>query len=350
MPSNTSKPTNPADKPDRPGAIPAKTQPSSSARRRLAFVAAALVLALAAGAGAWQAERRAFHKPGEFAGGIVAVAPGSPLAVIGADLHRGGVIADARLFRLSVTLRGLGNRLQAGEFRIPAQASMAQVAEILASGRAVEHPFTAAEGASSHEIAALLRQNPLLSGEIAAVPAEGSLLPETYHFRRGGAREALLARMALAQQEALARLWRERASGLPLQTPQEAVILASIVEKETALPSERPLIAAVFLNRLRRGMRLQADPTVIYGLTLGKAPLGRPLTRGDLQADTPYNTYRRGGLPPTPICNPGLASLEAVLNPMESDLLYFVADGEGGHRFAATLAQHRRNVALWRER
>ena len=294
-------------------------------------------------------ERHLYHRPGAFAGGIVAIAPASPLAGIAEGLHADGVIERPLLFRLSVILRGLGRRLQAGEFDIPAAASMRQAAEILAYGRPVEHPVTVPEGAGSRQIVAWLRANPLLSGEIAAVPPEGSLLPETYHVRRATGREALLARMAADMDETLARLWPRRDAGLPLQSPREAVILASIVEKETGLERERGKVAAVFLNRLRKGMRLQADPTVIYGLTGGAAPLGRPLSRSDLR-DTanPYNSYRHAGLPPTPICNPGLASLQAVLNPAEGDWLYFVADGSGGHAFAASFAEHRRNVAAWR--
>ena len=296
-------------------------------------------------------ERHLYHRPGAFAGGIVAIAPASPLAGIAGRLHAEGVVERPLLFRLSVMLRGLGRRLQAGEFRIPAGASMRQAAEILAYGHPVEHPVTVPEGAGSRQIVAWLRANPLLSGEIAAVPPEGSLLPETYHVQRGSGREALLARMAADMRDTLARLWPRRAAGLPLQSPQEAVILASIVEKETGLERERGKVAAVFLNRLRKGMRLQADPTVIYGLTGGAAPLGRPLSRSDLR-DTanPYNSYRHAGLPPTPICNPGLASLQAVLNPADGDWLYFVADGSGGHAFAASFAEHRRNVAAWRSR
>ena len=341
MPSNTSKAINPAER---------RAAPRASARaRRTLLLAAALCLLAAAGVVAHAMERYAFHRPGAFPGGVVAIAPGSPLAGIADRLHAGGVIDRPRLFRLSVALRGLGGRLQAGEFRIPARVSMAQTAEILSRGRGVEHAVTVPEGASSHEVVALLQASPLLSGEIAQVPAEGSLLPETHNFPPGHQREAVLARFQADMRKALARLWRRRAADLPLQSPEEAVILASIVEKETALPGERPRIAAVFLNRLRRGMRLQADPTVIYGLTQGKAPLQRPLRKSDLRdAANPYNTYRHAGLPPGPICNPGLASLQAVLNPLESDLLYFVADGSGGHSFAATLAEHRRNVAAWR--
>ena len=179
-------------------------------------------------------------------------------------------------------------------------------------------------------------------------PAEGRVLPETYSYRLGNSRDAVVERMTAAMRDLLAELWAGRAADLPFDRPMEAVILASIVEKETSRSAERARIAGVFINRLRKGMRLQSDPTVVYGLTDGRGPLGRSLTRRDLETDHPYNTYKIKGLPPEPICNPGRASLEAVLHPMVTDALYFVADGTGGHVFAKTLAEHNRNVARWR--
>ena len=179
------------------------------------------------------------------------------------------------------------------------------------------------------------------------MPPEGSLLPETYLFTRGDTRAEIIARMQAAM-TAVDRLWAERAAGLPLDTPEEAVILASIIEKETGVNSERAVVAGVFVNRLRRGMRLQTDPTVIYALTNGERPLGRELWRRDLEVDSPYNTYKVVGLPPGPIANPGLSALEAAMNPAETEYFYFVADGSGGHAFAKTLRDHNRNVAEWR--
>jgi len=190
---------------------------------------------------------------------------------------------------------------------------------------------------------------PLLVGEIDEVPPEGSLLPETYLFSRDDSRQAVLARMREAMQQTLAELWPKRREGLPLATPEEAVTLASIVEKETGVAAERPLVAGVFINRLKKKIPLQSDPTVIYGITLGKTELDRPLSRKDLKTATPYNTYTIQGLPPGPIANPGRDALQAVMAPTETDYIYFVADGSGGHAFAKTLEEHNRNVAKWRK-
>jgi UPF0755 protein len=196
---------------------------------------------------------------------------------------------------------------------------------------------------------ARIAEHPSLTGEIAIAPPEGAIKPDTYLFRRGMSRDTLISEMTAAQSKLLDELWKARNPSLPLKTSEEAVILASIVEKETAVPEERPKIASVFLNRLARGMRLQSDPTIIYGIVGGKGRLDRPLTKADIAQTTPYNTYRIDGLPPGPIGNPGRASLEAVLNPLNTKLLYFVADGSGGHAFAETLEEHNRNVANWRQ-
>ncbi|NBC34251.1 MAG: endolytic transglycosylase MltG [Alphaproteobacteria bacterium] len=277
------------------------------------------------------------------------IAPGSGVNAIAGQLESQGVIADSRLFHLGVRVFGRAGRLRAGEFTFPAGASPHRAMTVLARGAAVSHALTIPEGLTSAEIVALLRDDARLAGAVGAVPAEGTLLPETYHVRRGDTRAAVLARMQAAMQAALDRLWPGRAEGLPLAGPEEAVTLASIIEKETGVAGERRLVAGVFVNRLHRGMRLQSDPTVIYAMTQGRAPLDRPLTRADIDGtDSPYNTYRIAGLPPGPIANPGLAALEAALNPAETEYLYFVADGSGGHAFARTLAEHNRNVAAWR--
>jgi UPF0755 protein len=274
---------------------------------------------------------------------------GAGLSDIARRLSDAGVIGDPRIFTYGVLLHGGGDRLRAGEYAFPAGVSPRGAMEVLVAGREVAHAITVPEGLTSAEIVALLEADDRLTGDVAEVPPEGSLLPETYHVQRGDGRPELVARMRGAMDETLAALWAGRAESLPFDTPEEALVLASIVEKETAVADERALIAGVFVNRLARGMRLQSDPTVIYALTDGQGPLGRPLTRRDLEeTDSPYNTYRVGGLPPGPIGNPGRASIAAAVDPADTEYLYFVADGSGGHAFARTLAEHRRNVRAWR--
>jgi UPF0755 protein len=226
---------------------------------------------------------------------------------------------------------------------------MSDVLRILREGRTVVHRVTFAEGLTSKEMLAALGRAERLEGPMPPLPANGSLLPDTYHYSYGDTQAEIVARMAKAMDAVLAELWAKRAPDLPLTSPTEALILASIVEKETAVPAERARIAAVFINRLKKGMRIESDPTVVYGLTDGLGPLGRALTRDDLRNDHPYNTYRITGLPPGPICNPGRDSLAAVMNPLQTEEIYFVADGSGGHVFARTLDEHNRNVAQWRK-
>jgi UPF0755 protein len=223
------------------------------------------------------------------------------------------------------------------------------VIAMLAKGETVARRLTVAEGLTVSEIFQLLQSTDGLAGELPPPPAEGSLLPETYFYAFGDSRVGLVRRMEDAMRQTLDELWPQRAEDLPLRTRREALILASIVDKETGVADERDRVAAVFINRLRRGMRLQADPTVIYGLTEGNGALGRELNRQDWEHDSAYNTYQIDGLPPGPIGNPGRASIEAVLRPAPVDYLYFVADGTGGHVFARTLAEHNRNVAQWRK-
>jgi UPF0755 protein len=260
------------------------------------------------------------------------------------------VIRDSLVFAAGVRVYGEERPLQAGEYQFAARVSMRLVMEQMIDGVTVKHRLTIPEGLTSAEIVALVAAAPDLEGSVpAALPADGSLLPETYFFSKGDTREQLIERMRKGMSDTLAELWPARDGAVPLKTIAEAVTLASIVEKETGLATERPHVASVFFNRLAQGMPLQSDPTVIYALTGGKGPLGRALLRADLQFASPYNTYANAGLPPGPIANPGRASLEAVLHPASTKDLYFVADGSGGHAFAATLDEHNRNVAAWRK-
>jgi len=279
---------------------------------------------------------------------VVVIPRGSSLEDIAEVLTENGVISDPMVFGVAARLSEKARRLKAGEYAIPPAASMEAVLGILESGQTIARSLTVPEGLTSLEIVRLIREAPALVGDIAEVPPQGALLPETYHYSFGGDRAELLQRMSQAMERTLGELWEERQEGLPLKSPQEALALASIVEKETGIADERPLVASVFINRLRRGMPLQSDPTVIFALTEGEAPLGRALTRQDWRVEHPYNTYVIPALPPGPIANPGRAAIAAVLRPAESDYLYFVAAGDGGHAFAKTLRQHNRNVRAWR--
>ena len=271
---------------------------------------------------------------------------GAGLQEIASDLKRAGVISSDAVFIAAAEVTGAAHRLKAGEYAFPSRASLAQITDEIVSGRVVRHFITIPEGATSQAVMETLMRADFLTG-VAPSPPEGAVLPETYEARRGDDRAAVLQRMMNARDRLLASLWAHRRVDLPYRTPQDAVTLASIVEKETAKPDERPRIAAVFLNRLRANMRLESDPTVIYGLTGGR-PLGHGLKVSELASLTPYNTYQVAGLPPTPICNPGRASLAAALDPPQTADLYFVADGTGGHAFSSTLQDHLANVARWR--
>ncbi|KPP80436.1 MAG: YceG family conserved hypothetical protein [Oceanicaulis sp. HLUCCA04] len=278
---------------------------------------------------------------------------GASVRAIAAQLEARGLISDQRIFLAQLRLdEELGRErapMRAGEFAIPAGASMAEIHDVLAHGEVIQHPVSVPEGLTSAMIVRIVEASDVLTGEIERVPAEGTLLPDTYLVDRGTSRQAVLDRMAAAQTRLLDQLWETRDADLPFGTREEAINLASIVEKETGIAHERPMVASVFVNRLRRGIRLQSDPTIIYGITGGE-PLGRGIRRSELDDTTnPYHTYHIDGLPPTPIANPGRESIAAVLNPPESNYLFFVADGTGGHAFAATLAEHNRNVARWRQ-
>lgn len=265
-------------------------------------------------------------------------------------LSEQGVIAHPQLFRVALLVDATPKVIKAGEYEIPAHISMMALIDFLQSGKVVQRRLTVTEGMTTPEVLDLLRKTDALSGEITADVREGDLLPETYFYSRDDTRDGLLLRMKEAMDKALDEAWRKRSAGLPIANRREALILASIIEKETAIAAERPRVAAVYLNRLRLRMKLESDPTTAYGLTLGKAPLGHELTRADLQSNTPYNTYVIPALPPGPICNPGRASIVAAVNPAPRDRsLYFVADGQGGHVFAANLYEHNRNVARYRD-
>ena len=318
--------------------------------RRLAGLGGVLIAIVAVVAGAlWLYLQREFEAAGPLQDEVVVVVPrGAGLEAIAADLAAAGAISDARVFALGVRLFGDATALKAGEYAFAPGSSMEQVAALIASGRTVVYRLTVPEGLTSKEIVDLLQEAEALQGTIDAVPADGALLPETYHFHRGDQRSAVLERMTQSMAATLDEVWEARAEDLPLTSPQEAVILASIIEKETGVDAERALVAGVFVNRLRKGMPLQSDPTVVYGITEGKAPLGRSLTRKDLAEPTPFNTYKINGLPPGPIANPGRAALQAAVSPAETEYFYFVADGNGGHAFAKTLSEHNKNVAKWR--
>lgn len=277
---------------------------------------------------------------------LVVLESGKGVGRIAEVLEESGVVGSATAFALAARLSGAGSDLKAGEYEFASRASLASVLGQVRDGRVVRRSVTIPEGWTSAMAVDALNALSALEGAVAE-PPEGSLLPDTYAYRRGETRQAVIERMQAAHDKLLADLWAERQPGLPLATPEEAVVLASIVEKETGVASERPRVAAVFTNRLRAGMPLQSDPTVIYGVSKGR-PLGRGILASELARETPWNTYRRMGLPPTPIANPGREALAAVLNPPSSDELFFVADGTGGHAFAVTYEQHNRNVQRWR--
>ena len=261
-----------------------------------------------------------------------------------------GIISDARVFSAAAAVNGFrGGRLRAGEFEFSAGATMEDVLAMITAGRFLTYKVTIPEGWTSQMVVARVTEQKELEGEIKTVPPEGSILPDTYVFRRGHTRQRLIEEMQTAQTKLLDALWQGRPTGTKIATPQELVTMASIVEKETGLSEERPKVASVFLNRLDQKMRLQSDPTIIYGIVGGKGKLDRPLTKTDIETSTPYNTYTISGLPPGPIANPGKAALEAVLNPADTKYLFFVADGSGGHAFAATLEEHNANVKKWRD-
>ena len=278
----------------------------------------------------------------------VVILPRKGVREIADTLKNEGVIDQTLPFIAGAKVLGVSEELKAGEYQFEARTSMAKVLQTMVEGRSIQYSVTMPEGLTSEQIVQRLKDSALLTGTIAEVPAEGTLLPETYKVTRGWTREQILQRMASAQKRLLADIWARRAPDLPVNTPEELVTLASIVEKETGKTDERARVAGVFVNRLKKKMRLQSDPTIVYGLMGGKGPLGRPLLKVELDEPNAYNTYQIDGLPPGPIANPGRASLEATAHPMKTNDLYFVADGTGGHVFAETLEEHSKNVARWR--
>ena len=318
--------------------------------RKTAFLAATatfstfLIIALIA---AWSV----FYAPGPAAregeSTVISLPSGAGVSAIAATLKSAGVIRSTDMFKAAATLTGADRKLRAGEYEVPSKASLRSVLVLLVQGRVVRHYVTLPEGWSSAQAVEILNKQSILTGTIDAIPEEASLWPDTYEISRGDTRASVIARMRRARDENLARLWAARGPATVVRTPEEAMILASIVEKETGVAAERPRVAAVFTNRLRSGMRLESDPTIEYGLTKG-VPLRRGLRRSELDRPNPWNTYQIDGLPPTAISNRGRDAVAAVLNPPSTSDIFFVADGSGGHAFARTYEEHLANVARWR--
>jgi UPF0755 protein len=304
-------------------------------------------LALLAGLAAWQG-LRLYRAPGPLAEPRPYLVPRGGIEDIGQALQAAGIVANKRAFTLAAWLTRREGALHAAELAFPAGASLEQVLDVLRHARPVQRRFTIAEGLTVGQVAAVLDRAEGLTGTVPPL-AEGSVLPETYAYQWGETRAAVVARAQAAMVQAVAELWAGRAANLPFTTPLQAVTLASIVERETGLAEERPRVAAVFVNRLRRGMKLQSDPTVVFAASGGAATMDRPISRADLDRDHPYNTYRIPGLPPGPIASPGREALRAVLHPPATEELFFVADGTGGHTFTRTEDEHNRAVRRWRE-
>ena len=324
---------------------------SSALFRTFRSLLASFLLALLVAAVGIYYAKREFDRPGPLTGvGAVVVERGMNAEDIANRLKENGVIAHPYAFVLAAAYARLhGHSLKAGEYEFPAGASLRQVLDMITEGKAFTYRLTIPEGLTTDQIIERLNGQGVLVEEAPAGLAEGVLLPDTYTFTRGTSRAELLERMQEAQRKVVDELWEGRAKDLPVKTKEEAVILASIIERETSRPNERARVAAVFVNRLKRSMRLQSDPTIIYGLVGGKGRLDRPISRDDIAQKTAYNTYRINGLPPTPIANPGRDAIRAALNPAETDDVYFVADGTGGHVFSKTLTEHSEKVKVWRK-
>ncbi len=319
--------------------------------KRFIYLFTALVLLAAIGiaglaAYGWQE----FTKPGPLEEEVIYLVPkGTGLRPLAKDLKENNIINNELAFVFGVKLEEQGRLLRAGEYEVPASISGRDLMELFVSGKVLARRVTIPEGLQSREIREIILQAEGLTGEITVPMPEGAFLPETYHFHLGDSRDELVTRMAEDMQDLLKELWAAQKPPQEIKSLEELVILASIVEEETGLASERPHVAGVFINRLRKGMKLQSDPTVVYGLTEGKKEFGRLLSRKDLASKTDYNTYHISGLPKGPITNPGVDSIVAVLNPLKTKDLFFVADGTGGHAFAETLDEHNKNVRNWRK-
>ena len=305
-------------------------------------------LAVICGGIAFVIGKQRFDTPGPLTDEKVVNIPRGGIRDTADLLEREGVIDQPMLFIAGALLLKTQNDLKYGEYRFPRNASLRDVVDTIIDGKVVQHAVTVAEGMTSDQIVQRLMDNPDLTGDLRTVPREGTLLPETYRFTRGTTREQMIRRMQQDQRRVVQEIWDRRNSDLPIKTPEQLVTLASIIEKETGKPEERTRVAAVFVNRLRQRMKLQSDPTIIYGLVGGKGSLGRPIMKSEIEHHSPYNTYVIEGLPPGPIANPGRASLEAAANPARTKELFFVADGTGGHVFADNYDAHQRNVARLR--
>jgi len=336
-----------------PEKVPLPSRRSHKVRHPLVIAGNAVftvlvVVSLAVGAALYVGKQR-FDAPGPLPEDTVVNIPrGLGIRDIASLLEHEGVIDQPYVFIGGVMVMKARGGLKHGEYRFTKHASLAAVVDTIIEGKVVQHALTIPEGLTSEQIVSRLLQDNALAGQVKEIPREGSLLPETYKFTRGMSRAQIIHRMQQADQREVKEIWEHRAPDLPLKTPEEMVTLASIVEKETGKADERSRVAAVFINRLKNKMRLQSDPTIIYGLTGGKGSLGRPLMKSEIEQPTPYNTYVIDGLPPGPIANPGRASLEAVAKPARTKDLFFVADGSGGHVFSETYEQHQKNVAKLR--
>ena len=336
-----------------PEHVPAPARRSLRARHPIVVIGNAIItfvvlFAIVVGATIMIGKQR-LDRPGPLGEDkVVNIPRGAGVRDIADLLVKEGVIDQPWTFVGAVVVRKARDDLKSGEYVFSKQATLGDVIATLLEGKVVQHAFTLPEGLTSEQTIQRLLEADMLSGNIREVPREGSLLPETYKVVRGTPREQVIQRMQQAQRRVVQEVWERRMADLPLRTPDQLVTLASIIEKETGRPEERTRVAAVFINRLKQRMRLQSDPTIIYGLVGGKGTLGRPILKSEIEQPTPYNTYMIDGLPPGPIANPGRASLEAAANPARTKELYFVSDGAGGHVFAETLEQHQRNVAKLR--
>ena len=336
-----------------PERVPPPTRRSRKTRHPLVVAGNAVftilvLIAVVAGAALMLGKQR-FDAPGPLAEDkFVNIPRGLGVRDIADLLQREGVIDQPWVFIGGIIVMKARDGLKFGEYQFVKHASLSDVVDTIVEGRVVQHTLTIPEGLTAEQIMARLLENDILTGTIKEIPREGTLLPETYKFARGVTREQIIQRMQQAQKRAVQEAWERRMADLPVKTPEQLIILASIIEKETGKPDERTRIAAVYVNRLKQKMRLQSDPTIIYGLTGGKGSLGRPIMKSEIEQSTPYNTYVIDGLPPGPIGNPGRASLDAAANPARTKEIYFVADGTGGHVFAENYEQHQRNVARLR--